>query len=375
MTEVSNVDFFSKVELTHKLLKPFNLAKDNLEILYDEKMLKKNYRNKVTYSFNGNEGNMSFGYGNTIQLISLDHISIIQNLADLDNIRFIKDIFIKSNSRDQLQLCFTIYNKKYGLINSEDFLSGIIDKLVGDIVSIYYREYNDETKSLFNIKEIEQKEFRGSGKLEEEILGLKLYFQPYTFSRINNQVSPQIYRKVLELESEIGKNFNHIILYGRDIYYLYKKKMIENAKFLGEGRGNILAITHCKITYQDIISDVDLHKLDFKNLICCNKKDYVKNLALSKQNHKWNSSLVILTAGRNGLSRDLVDYFIQTVEIKYIIYIACNRNTMCRDLAILKVKFKLTKSVVCDEFPLTEYNNTILLLETFEEILISNKKV
>ena len=41
MSEVSSVDFFSKVELTHKLLKPFNLAKDNLEILYDEKMLKK----------------------------------------------------------------------------------------------------------------------------------------------------------------------------------------------------------------------------------------------------------------------------------------------------------------------------------------------
>ena len=372
MSEVSSVDFFSKVELTHKLLKPFNLAKDNLEILYDEKMLKKNYRNKVTYSFNVKEGNVSFGNGNTLQLISLDHISIIQILAELDNIRFIKDIFIKSNSRCQIQLCFTIYNKKYGLINSEEFLSGIMEKILGNIenqiVSVYYREYNDETKSLFNTKEIEQKEFRDLGKLEEEILGVKLYLQPYTFSRINNQVSPQIYRKVMELESELA-NFNHIILYGRDIYYLYKKKMIENAKFLGEGgRGNILAITHCKITYQDIISDVDLHKLDFKNLICCDKKDYVKNLALSKQNHNWNSSLVILTAGRNGLSRDLVNYFIQTVEIKYIIYIACNRDTMCRDLAILKVKFQLTKSIICDEFPLTEYNNNILLLEKTLEI-------
>ena len=365
------LDFFSKVELTHKLLKPFNLAKDNLEILYDEKMLKKNYRNKVTYSFNVKEGNVSFGYGNTLQLISLDHISIIQILAELDNIRFIKDIFIKSNSRGEIQLCFTIYNKKYGLINSEDFLSGIMEKIVrvgnikNPIVSVYYREYNDETKSLFNTKDIEQKEFRDLGKLEEEILGVKLYLQPYTFSRINNQVSPQIYRKVMELESEL-ENFNHIILYGRDIYYLYKKKMIENAKFLEKGQGgNILAITHCKITYQDIISDADLHKLDFKNLICCDKKDYVKNLALSKQNDKWNSSLVILTAGRNGLSRDLVDYFIQTAEIKYIIYIACNRDTMCRDLAILKVKFQLTKSIICDEFPLTEYNNNIILLQTF----------
>ena len=52
--------------------------------------------------------------------------------------------------------------------------------------------------------------------------------------------------------------------------------------------------------------------------------------ALSKQKHNWNSSLVILTAGKKWIVRNLVDYFIQTDEIKYIIYIACNRDTMCR---------------------------------------------
>ena len=55
-------------------------------------------------------------------------------------------IFIKSNSRGEIQLCFTIYNKKYGLINSEEFLSGIMEKILGNIenqiVSVYYREYN-----------------------------------------------------------------------------------------------------------------------------------------------------------------------------------------------------------------------------------------
>lgn len=371
MTNQLNLEFFSKVDLTHKLLEPFNLAEIDSEVLFDEKMLKKNYRNKVTYSFNSSETDLSFG--NTFQLISLKHISIIQNLAKNENIKLIKDIFIKSNYKSQIQLCFTIYNKKYGLIYLEDFLSEIIDKLVGDIVSVYYREYNDETKSLFNTKEIKQIQFREFGKLEENILGVNLYLQPYSFSRINNQVSPQIYQKVLELEISSG-NYNHIILYGRDIYYLYKKKMIENAKFYrkkekeNEKEIEILAITHCKITYQDIISDVDLvsdYQLDFNNIICCNKKDYVKNLALVTKNGIMNQSLVILTAGRNGLSRDLLDYFIKTREIMYIIYIACNRDTMCRDLTFLKVKFKLVKSIICDEFPMTEYNNTILLLETF----------
>ena len=36
---------------------------------------------------------------------------------------------------------------------------------------------------------------------------------------------------------------------------------------------------------------------------------------------------------------------------------------MSRDLGILKSKYKLNKSIIMDEFPNTEYNNTILFLE------------
>ena len=90
------------------------------------------------------------------------------------------------------------------------------------------------------------------------------------------------------------------------------------------------------------------------------KKNYTKLLAEKIKTH--NKSHIILTAGRNGLTRELVDYFIETEQIKSIIYISCNRETMQRDLDILSSKFILKECIIIDEFPQTEYNNTICLL-------------
>ena len=82
--------------------------------------------------------------------------------------------------------------------------------------------------------------------------------------------------------------------------------------------------------------------------------------------NKIPKSQFILTAGRNGLSKDLIDYFVQSNDIQEIIYIACNRKSMNRDLGVIKLKYKLVKSIIMDEFPNTEYNNTILFLKRNE---------
>ena len=383
------MDFQTKSKLTQQAISQHLNKNTKISIIEETTAKKINYRNKTVYSFQKKENPKQDAL--SFSIIDTNHIDIINTLKrEIPNIwGKVKDVFIKSNNLGEIQLCFTIYNIINNPILSNPILSNpilsnpilsnpilineILTKLNQNIniniKSVYYRIYDTTTKSQFDKKEIEQIPILYSKKLEENILGTKLYLSPYTFSRINTIISPKIYQEIHRLVISIDNinhinhinhinrinPINHIILYGRDIYYLTKF-------FINR---EILAVTHCKITYQDIITDPDLVKQNKKlkkenYLFQVEKKNYTKLLA-EKRKPKDNSQ-VILTAGRNGLARELVDYFIECEQIKSIIYIACNRETMSRDLDILSSKFILKECIIIDEFPQTKYNNTICLL-------------
>lgn len=345
------MDFKTKEELTIKLLNQhYPKLNNNIESIYTK--IQNNYRNKTVYSINQKNQNQTF------RLIDKKHIEIIKIIENLKKSNFIKDIYIKSNFQSQIQICFTIIEDNLGNQKILNFLNQISESI--NPGSLYYRIYNSSTKSKFNSKEIEQKSFYNSNrKLQEKYLNTTLFLSPYTFSRINYPISTKIY-KIIDKHSDLIPQRN-VILYGRDVYYLHKSFT------LSKPHRNILTITHCKITYQDIKSDPDLGKIDYKihhnfnNLILTKKEDYTKNLN-SNPIFKFPSQ-IILTAGRKGLPKSLTTYFITNPNIKYIIYISCNRETMSRDLGILKHKFSLVKAYITDEFPHTEYNNTILILK------------
>jgi tRNA/tmRNA/rRNA uracil-C5-methylase (TrmA/RlmC/RlmD family) len=333
------MDFKTKVRETLKIIN--SQSNPEIKIICPKQNL--NYRNKTIYSFNSKQDKITF------QFISKEHIEIIRNIKQqIVNHQIIKDLFIKSNNLNKIQLCFTLFENKLKLLNQtpEEYIKNILGNLNNsDIVSIYYRLYSDESKSKIDTKEIKQYPYF-LNKLEETVLGIKIYLSPYTFSRINTDISPKIYKEVLNNSIET----NNIILYGRDIYFLYKYLNLNNL--------NVLGITHCKITYKDIIEDESLLKSKSK-IIYSEKKDYTKNLELNQ----LPKSIVILTAGRKGLSQDLNEYFLRQKEIIEIVYIACNRDSMKKDLGILNKNFSLEKVVIIDEFPNTNYNNTILNLK------------
>lgn len=360
------MDFETKVRETLKIIN--SQGEPEIKIIYpkseSESDSDSNYRNKTIYSFNSKPEQDKI----TFQFISKDHIEIIRNITNqhiIANQNIIKDLFIKSNNLNKIQLCFTLFETKLKLLNQtpEEYIKNILGILNNsNIVSIYYRLYSDKSKSKIDTKEIEQYPYLFN-KLEENILGIKLYLSPYTFSRINTDISPKIYEEVLNNMTTPESNMNtpksimnshNIILYGRDIYFLYKYLNLSNL--------NVLGITHCKITYKDIIEDDSLLKSNSESnskLVYSEKKDYTKNLELNQ----LPKSIVILTAGRNGLSRDLCEYFLRQTEIIEIVYIACNRESMKKDLGVLNKKFSLEKVVIIDEFPNTNYNNTILNLK------------
>ena len=139
------------------------------------------------------------------------------------------------------------------------------------------------------------------------------------------------------------KKKENILCYGRDLYF--PLKIIPNV---------IGGITHCPITYNDIMDDMSI-KIEYME-----KKNYI--LGIKKLIHDYKDITICVTAGRKGLGNEVSRYFLGD-KFRKIIYISCNRNSLEKDFKILLDKFIIKKYYISNEFPFTNYNNIICILE------------
>ncbi len=354
--------FSEKINLTHRLIRKFSKIEPIVLGPLEEEY---NYRNKSVYSFYIDDNYLD---QETFKIIGLEHSKIIQYVnikinRDFEKNLKILDVYLKNNSNSEFQICFCIKfigNKMEMEMEKviTQYLFSLIKNLVLEldinIVSCYYHVYQ---KGL-GLKDKEFKHFYGVQKLNEtiEISGKKLemVLSPYSFSRINYSNSCLVYQTIYDLCARYnlcaGKSGGNYLLFGRDIYFPIK--MMELLKV------SWTAITHCPITYKDVIDDI---KVKDKCLFV-KKKDYLKNinLILTSDSQKWN---IILTSSRNGLGIGMCQMLDENIDkIGFLIYVSCNTNNMEKDMLILTKKYKLQKVFISNEFSHTNYTNTICFL-------------
>lgn len=224
---------------------------------------------------------------------------------------------------------------------------------------------------------------------EKEIV---VSLSPYSFSRVNYENSLLIYNKIFEIVGSIKEiysqyrkgtktlsrrvggtsyydmadgsvgldifrggngNFRNIC-FGRDVYVPFK--MLSQMY----GEQNYL-VTHCPITFGDCLADLGSGSSISKNCRLVTKSDYREGIVETMIDIGDYDANLILTAGRNGLNRDVIHYINTEFRIKNLIYISCNRESMAIDIPGFK-KFSVYQSWISDEFPGTDYNNTIVWL-------------
>ena len=364
------MQFGEKINLSQKIMYKYNPRLD-VEILgpLGEEF---NYRNKCVYTFNLEKNlldQVSFN------IIGLEHSKIIQylNIRNSKDSLFTKnkygilDIFIKNNWKQEYQICLCVYCVEDQFLDKLtaylfNLMKSIIQDLNINIVSAYYHIYNKK----ISLKSRDFQLFYGVNKLEEQIsilnLGKKtIHLSPHSFSRVNYLNSQIIYQKIWDVCSHLStKKKCKYIMFGRDLYYPMKILLNLPTKI------GVWGITHCPITYRDVIEDSDY---DF-NSICqfVKKSSYVDTISSHiRQDCEYQEVkyVFVLTAGRNGLGEKLCQMLLDFhSQIDTIIYVGCNRKNMDADLGRLvgNKKFQIEKAYISNEFSLTEYNNNILIL-------------
>ena len=332
-----------------------------------------NYRNKCVYTFNQFDSTLE---QQSFKIIGLDHVKIIQYINLVVNRDYrvktgmfsVVDIFIKNNWRDEYQICLAIYAIDKTLIPElVKFIFEVVKKLVSDlnlnIVSGYY--YLEDRK--VTLKEKEFHLFFGQEKLEEcvpiqvspqFVRPCHLWLSPYSFSRVNYGNSVLIYQKIWDLCQSMSGRFRYV-LFGRDLYY--PLKILENL----ENAVDFYGITHCPITYRDIMGDKDTDYSSKCHFV--KKKDYRSTITqhlIGDGVSGGEKFVFVLTAGRNGLGASMCDMLQQFRDsIQSIIYIGCSLVNMKKDFSHLLNQYQMREVHISNEFSHTNFNNNVVVLE------------
>lgn len=368
--------FGEKIGTTQKIIWEFN-KQMTVEVMGNI-LEQENYRNKSVYTFNLFNNSLE---QQSFKIIGLEHVKIIQYINLVVNrdyrIRMghfsVFDIFIKNNWREEYQICLAIYTKDKSRVQElVKFIFNTVKKMVSDlninIASGYY--YLEDRKvplkeKVFNL-------FFGQPKLEECLTiqvspryqrPCHVWLSPYTFSRVNYDNSVLIYQKIWDLcqKLDLQGEFRYV-LFGRDLYYPLKiLETLENAV-------DFYGITHCPITYQDIINDRDTDYQSKCHFV--KKKDYRTTISSHLTSEKVDRPnqlkkfVFVLTAGRNGLGHAMCEMLQQYRDrIKQIIYIGCSLVNMKKDFSRLLNQYTIQEVNVSNEFSHTDFNNNVVVLE------------
>ena len=106
---------------------------------------------------------------------------------------------------------------------------------------------------------------------------------------------------------------------------------------------------------------VELAKINAKNNGIKNYM-YISSTAKDILNIVQSNDIIILDPPRKGLDRKLVDGLIRK-DVKNIVYVSCNPNTLARDYNIFKENGYILKEISCvDMFPNTIHVEAVTLL-------------
>ena len=119
---------------------------------------------------------------------------------------------------------------------------------------------------------------------------------------------------------------------------------------------------------------VELAKINAKNNGIKNYT-YISSTAKDILNMVQSNDIIIVDPPRKGLDKKLVDGLIKK-DVKNIVYVSCNANTLARDYSIFKENGYILKEMACvDMFPNTIPVECVTMISKIQLLYIQGGKI
>lgn len=321
---LQNVEY--RIELEYKLQKINNLLKKN-RINYQVKDIIKsakryNYRNKVSLKIEDN----IIGYyeKDTHNIVEINKCFLLNDaindvIDDLPRLSIINgSVIIRSNLKGELLLI--IYTDKL----NKDGIKYLVNKhRISGIV------LND--KSIF-----------GSDFLVDKIDDYKFKISYNSFFQVN----PYICKELFKIVKDYTKNANNLI----DLYS-------------GVGTLSIVAKENASsVLGVEIIDNAAINAKTNAMLNGVSNISFIASDTNKIISYLEGKDFVIVDPPRSGLTSKVIEG-IKKYQVKNILYVSCDPNTLMRDLNLLLTDYKIIEFKLLDMFPNTYHVESVCVLE------------
>ena len=227
-------------------------------------------------------------------------------------------------------------------------LAEIVPQIVSadDSVKSVVQNINpDETNVVLGKKE---KVLYGSGRIEDELLGLKFSISSHSFYQVNSSQTAVLYSKAIEL-AQLQKSDTVIDLYCG----VGTIGMIASRK-----AGRVIGVEIVEDAVTDARKNAEINGINNIEFICSDARK--ASLQFAEEGMK--TDVVFVDPPRKGCDAVTLESLVR-ISPERIVYVSCNPATLARDLKYLEANgYKTQQIQPVDQFPQTYHVETVCCL-------------
>jgi len=277
---------------------------------------------------------------------SIREYSIKNNLSFYDHHSksgLLRTLMIRISSIGDLMVLIQFFESDFKKIY------GLLDYLKSEFPNITSLNYCINKKDNDTIYDQEIICYSGKSHITEVMEDLSFKITPKSFYQTNSQQANELYKIALDFAKLEGSEIIYDLYTGtgtiaqfisRKCYKVIGIESVPEAIEAARYNAQVNNINNAKFVVGDI-------KKIFND-------DFIKN--------NGKADVIITDPPRDGMHKKVIDQILKLFPNK-IVYISCNSATQARDLAILKSKYKITRSRAVDMFPQTHHVENVVLLE------------
>ncbi len=278
---------------------------------------------------------------NEVKQFALDKGYDFFNIRDKAGL--MRTLIIRTSTTGEVMCVFSFYDNDTEKIHT--LLSHVKDSFpqITALLYVINQKGND------TIYDLPVTIFSGNDFIYEEMEGLKFKIGPKSFYQTNSKQAYQLYL--------ITRNFAG--LQGHEIVYDLYTGTGTIALFVSKHAKHVVGVESVPEAIEDAMENARFNKVGNTSFYAGDMKDVLNDEFISANGKP---DVIITDPPRVGMHPDVVAKILEIAPSK-IVYVSCNPASQARDVALLAVKYKVSKVQAVDMFPQTLHVESVALLE------------
>jgi len=191
--------------------------------------------------------------------------------------------------------------------------------------------------------------YRGEDHIFEEMEGLRFKINAKSFYQTNSEQAYELYK--------VTRNFAGLT--GNELVFDLYTGTGTIAQFVAKQAAKVIGIEAVPDAIEAAKENAKLNKIENVEFYVGDMKKVFNNAFIKQHGIP---DVIITDPPRDGMHKDVVGQLLN-ISAKKIVYVSCNSATQARDLALLDIDYKVTKTQAVDMFPQTHHVENVVLLE------------